>query len=70
MSEHRDGSRTAGSYVRLRPASSTFSGLLALAAASRVGGWTPPLPPKVSRPADAGKPDSAVNRDPQASACK
>ena len=42
----------AGRYARLRPANSKPAGVLALVAASRVGGWTPPLPPP-SRKVDA-----------------
>lgn len=39
------GNGPGGGYLRLRPASSKPKGVLALLAASRVGAWTPPLPP-------------------------
>ena len=38
--------RPAGGYARLRPARGRPQGVLALLAASRVGNWAPPLPPR------------------------
>lgn len=40
------GNGPGGGYLRLRPASSKPKGVLALLAASRVGAWAPPLPPR------------------------
>lgn len=45
-----------GGYIRLRPSSSKPQGVLALAAASRVGAWTPPLPPRNPGTQDARQP--------------
>jgi len=48
MIERRDlpEGRRAGDYLRLRPVRSKPLSVLALAAVSRVGNWTPALPPK------------------------
>ena len=64
MNARRDSpeGQPAGGYQRLRPASSRPLGVLALAAASRVGGWTPPLPPRPRRQDGTGSPASATAR--------
>lgn len=58
MNARRDGPEgyPVGGYVRLRPASSKPLGVLTLAAVSRVGAWTPPLPPRSPGAQDARQP--------------
>ncbi len=60
MNDTRPNHPETGGYARLCPVRSKPQGVLALAAASRVGAWAPLLPPR----------DSPMTRNAPEAACK